>query len=249
MRVLAAGSLRVVWQNLLAHFPEPVETQFGPAGLLRERIESGEACDLFASANLAHPQAFLASGRALSVVPFAGNQLCLTVRSDVLRAGDDWLSVLTRDDLRIATSTAGADPSGDYTQALFTRMGEAGETVRNRALPLVGGRDSATIPAGKLAAEWIIHGGQAEVFIGYASYAQKIEQIAGLTVMDIPPSVNPRAGYACAVMTAQGQGLADFLQSAQAQAILQHAGFLPYCGRLQRFGGPGRQCGLGFPSP
>jgi hypothetical protein len=87
MRVLAAGSLRVVWQNLMAHFPEPVETQFGPAGLLRERIETGESCDLFASANLAHPQALFASGQALSVVPFASNQLCLTVRSDVLRAG------------------------------------------------------------------------------------------------------------------------------------------------------------------
>ena len=55
MRVLAAGSLRRVWPQLMGHFPEPVETQFGPAGLLRERIASGEACDLFASANLAHP--------------------------------------------------------------------------------------------------------------------------------------------------------------------------------------------------
>jgi molybdate transport system substrate-binding protein len=106
----------------MANFPEPVETVFGPAGLLRERIEAGEPCDLFASANLAHPQAL----DALAVVPFTRNTLCLTVRSDVLRAGDDWLSLLTRDDIRIATSTAGADPSGDYTQVLFDRMGNAG---------------------------------------------------------------------------------------------------------------------------
>lgn len=64
MRVLAAGSLRRVWPQLMAHFPEAVETQFGPAGLLRERIVSGEACDLFASANLAHPQALHVMGRA-----------------------------------------------------------------------------------------------------------------------------------------------------------------------------------------
>ena len=227
MRVLAAGSLRRVWPQLMAHFPEAVETQFGPAGLLRERIASGEACDLFASANLAHPQALHVMGRAQSVASFASNTLCLTVRSDVLRDSDDWLSVLTRDDLRIATSTAGADPSGDYTQTLFTRMGNAGEAVRKRAMALVGGRGSAPVPAGRLAAEWLIQSGQAEVFIGYASYAAALRAIAGLTVIDIPAHFNPRAEYACAVMTPQGQRLMAFLQSNTAQAILHQAGFLP----------------------
>lgn len=56
MRVLAAGSLKAVWPALMAYFPEPVETRFGPAGLLRERIEAGEPCDLFASASEEHPQ-------------------------------------------------------------------------------------------------------------------------------------------------------------------------------------------------
>lgn len=225
MRVLAAGSLRAVWQPLMAHFQEPVETAFGPAGLLRERIEAGERCDLFASANRAHPQTLLAAGRAIAVVPFASNTLCLTVRSDALREGDDWLSLLTRSELLIATSTAGADPSGDYTQALFTRMGEAGKAVRARARARVGGRDSPPIPAGKLAAEWIIGSGQAEVFIGYASYAQKLCQIDGLTVIDIPAPFNPRAEYACAVMTAQGKDLADYLVSEKAKTILLKAGF------------------------
>lgn len=225
MRALAAGSLRVVWQELMAHFPEPVETQFGPAGLLRERIEAGEACDLFASANLAHPQALLASGRALAVVPFASNCLCLTVRSDLLQSGDDWHSALTREDLRVATSTAGADPSGDYTQALFTRMGTAGEAVRERAKALVGGRDSAPVPAGRLAAEWIIHGGQADAFIGYASYAEKLREIPGLTVMEIPAPFNPRAEYACGVMSEEGQTLAEYLVSARVKSVLLKTGF------------------------
>ncbi|WP_347114179.1 molybdate ABC transporter substrate-binding protein [Leclercia sp. S52] len=234
MRALAAGSLRRVWPQLMADFPEPVETQFGPAGLLRERIESGEACDLFASANLAHPQALLAAGRAQSVASFASNRLCLTLRSEVLRDDDDWRSVLIREDLRVATSTAGADPSGDYAQTLFTRMGDAGEAVRKRAIALVGGRSSAPVPAGRLAAEWIIQGGQAEVFIGYASYAATLREIAGLTVIDIPEPFNPRAEYGCAVMTAQGQRLADFLQSDRAKAILQNEGFLPGGAALTR---------------
>lgn len=225
MHVLAAGSLRGVWQNLLAHFPEPVETRFGPAGLLREHIEAGEECDLFASANLAHPQALLAVGRAQSVVPFASNKLCLTVRSEVQHDGEEWFSLLCRNDLRVATSTAGADPSGDYTQALFSRMGEAGEAIRHRAKALVGGRDCAPVPAGQLAAEWILCGDQADIFIGYASYAQMLRQIDGLTVIDIPAPFNPRAEYACAVMTSRGQALAEYLLSDSAKTILLQAGF------------------------
>lgn len=225
MRVLAAGSLRGVWPQLLAHFPHPVETQFGPAGLLRERIEAGEPCDLFASANVAHPQALLQKGVARSVEVFASNSLCLTARSAVLRDGDDWLSLLTRPDLRLATSTAGCDPSGDYTQALFTRMGEAGIAVRERAMALVGGRGSAPVPQGKLAAEWLIQSGQADLFIGYASYAPKLRLIPDLSVLNIPEPVNPRVEYACAVMSPEGQALAEFLQSEQAKVILQQAGF------------------------
>ncbi|MGF6423116.1 molybdate transport system substrate-binding protein [Lelliottia sp. 489] len=225
MRVLAAGSLRGIWPQLLAHFPHPVETQFGPAGLLRERIEAGEPCDLFASANVAHPQALLIKGLASSVAIFARNQLCLTARSEVLRDHEDWFSLLTRPDLRLGTSTAGCDPSGDYTQELFTRMGEAGIPMRERAMALVGGRASAPIPQGKRAAEWIIESDQADLFIGYASYAPALRQIAGLSVLNIPAPFNPRAEYASAVMTPQGQVLADYLQSDQAKAILQQGGF------------------------
>lgn len=43
MRVLAAGSLRSVWQPLMAQFPEHVDTQFGPAGLLRELCRRASA--------------------------------------------------------------------------------------------------------------------------------------------------------------------------------------------------------------
>ncbi|SUG96400.1 molybdate ABC transporter substrate-binding protein [Salmonella enterica subsp. enterica] len=147
MRILAAGSLRVVWPQLMAAFQADAVCDFGPAGLLRERIEAGEACDFFASANLAHPQALLESGRALRVAPFTTNRLCLSVRAQAMREGEDWLSLLTRRDLRIGTSTAGCDPSGDYTQQLFSRMGKEGEAVRKRAVALVGGRQTLPLPA------------------------------------------------------------------------------------------------------
>lgn len=225
MRVLAAGSLKSVWPALMAHFPQPVDTLFGPAGLLRERIEAGEPCDLFASANRAHPASLLDQGRALSIVPFASNTLCLTVRSDLLHPGDDWLTLLTRRNLRIATSTPGADPSGDYTQRLFTLMGDAGEVIRQRAMALVGGRDTPPVPHGRLAAEWLIREGKADLFIGYASYRSALSQIAGLTVLEIPAVFNPPAEYVCAVITPQAEALTAFLASPLAKSVLRQAGF------------------------
>ncbi|WIL44345.1 molybdate ABC transporter substrate-binding protein (plasmid) [Pantoea agglomerans] len=225
MQILAAGSLKGVWPALMAYFPAPVDTRFGPAGLLRERIEAGESCDLFASASEDHPQTLLAAGRALAVMPFTSNRLCITVRSDCLLPGDDWFTLLTRDSLRIATSTPGTDPSGDYTQVLFSRMGNAGEAVRQRALPLAGGRDSPVIPTGRLAAEWIIQADMADLFIGYASYRTALSRAAGLTVLDIPAAVNPVARYACAVITPEAQRLATFLGSEQAKGVLRDAGF------------------------
>lgn len=61
--LLAAGGLRLALTPLLNHFTQltgiEVEAQYGPAGLLRERIEVGEPCALFASANREHPNTYL----------------------------------------------------------------------------------------------------------------------------------------------------------------------------------------------
>ncbi|MGV4278221.1 molybdate ABC transporter substrate-binding protein [Citrobacter farmeri] len=226
MRIFAAGSLRAVWQSLMACFQEKdVLCDFGPAGLLRERIEAGEPCDFFASANMAHPQALLDAGRAQSVAPFATNRLCLTVRASAVREDDDWLSLLTRPDLRIGTSTAGCDPSGDYTQQLFSRMGDAGTRARERAVALVGGRDTLPLPAGSLAAEWLIGNDDTDVFIGYASYAPRLRLIETLTVVEIPEPYNPIAEYGFACLSDKGKPFADFLLTPEARLILCQHGF------------------------
>ncbi|HCA0810613.1 TPA: substrate-binding domain-containing protein, partial [Raoultella ornithinolytica] len=82
--LLAAGSLKGAFIPLLAGFHQQsgirVEAHFGPAGLLRERIEGGAACSVFASANRQHPQALRQAGRAGECYSFARNQLMLTAR-------------------------------------------------------------------------------------------------------------------------------------------------------------------------
>jgi len=47
---------------------------FGASGLLRERIEMGEPAEVFASANMEHPQALERAGRAGPVKLFASPQ-------------------------------------------------------------------------------------------------------------------------------------------------------------------------------
>ncbi len=116
LTLLAAGSLRSAFLPLVAHFRQhtglAVDAQFGPAGLLRERIEAGAPCAVFASANAAHPQALLQAGLAQECRGFAGNQLMLTARRSPDNDGLDWLALLSTPRLRLATSTPGCDPSG-----------------------------------------------------------------------------------------------------------------------------------------
>ncbi|WP_038908430.1 substrate-binding domain-containing protein [Dickeya oryzae] len=238
MKALVAGSLRAVWQPLMVNFYDiwglRVETAFGPAGLLRERIEKGEACDLFASANLDHPLALLAAGIAGQVMPFATNRLCLTVASSGIRPEDNWLSLLSRPTLRLGTSTPVCDPSGDYTWQLFRQIEWSqpgvGLSIQQRAQCLVGGEASASVPAGEMAASWLIQQGMVDMFIGYASYAPRLRKIAGLTVFDIPAEFSVQAQYALAVMNKEAESLAAFLGSPVAQRILSEWGFGPGSG-------------------
>ena len=233
IRVLAAGSLRLVWPELIAAFKASqqidVETEFGPAGLLCQRIQQGESCHLFASANVAHPQTLLSSGRALSLALFTCNQLCLSVKTPLMTATTDWLELLSNPLLRVATSTPVSDPSGDYTWQLFTlieqRYKGMGNALKDRALQLVGGADSAVVPAGEMAASWLLENDRADIFIGYRHYAMRLKNHKTITVLDIPSPFQIQADYALAVYHPEAQPLANFLLTVQAQKILQQAGF------------------------
>ncbi|MFK8257519.1 substrate-binding domain-containing protein [Erwinia sp. AnSW2-5] len=233
LQVLAAGSLRHVWPNVVSafqhHYPAGIETQFGPAGILRQRIEQGETCDLFVSASIAHPQALLQAGLAQQAGVFCHNFLCLNVRSDRAAPSTDWRDLLRNPALRVATSTPGSDPCGDYAWQLFERIEqqdvELGQRLKQRAMPLVGGTDSAPIPPGMLASAWLIQSGQTDIFIGYRSYAHLVQPDAGITTLLIPEAWQTRADYGYAVCQPAGHELAERLLTHEGQEIFVKAGF------------------------
>ena len=57
-----------------------MQTKFGPSGLLKNEIAGGAAAEVFASANMEHPQALASEKRSGPVVLFARNRLCALVR-------------------------------------------------------------------------------------------------------------------------------------------------------------------------
>ncbi|WP_434640546.1 substrate-binding domain-containing protein [Klebsiella sp. I138] len=235
--LLAAGSLKGAFIPLLARFHQQtgilVEAHFGPAGLLRERIEAGAPCSVFASANRQHPQALCLAGRAGECHSFARNQLMLTARRAASGDEADWLTLLTNPQLRLATSTPGCDPSGDYTWQLFSRIEAsfpgAGSAMMARAQQWVGGRQSLSVPPGETAGAWLIRAGLTDLFIGYAHYARQMVMNEDLRTVAIPSPWNIEADYQLTTLdeSAGAQRLCRFILGPEGQQFLQTAGFLP----------------------
>ena len=125
VRLYAAGSLRAalteVARAFTAAYGVRVDLEFGASGLLRERLERGEAGDVFASANMEHPQALARSGKAGPVVMFTRNRLCALARVEVGLTMDTLLDRMLDPTIALGTSTPRADPSGDYAWEVFRR--------------------------------------------------------------------------------------------------------------------------------
>lgn len=236
LTLFAAGSLRRAFIPLQAQFTQQtgiaVDITFGPAGLLRERIEKGEACSVFASANRQHPQALHEARRAQSPRLFARNELILTVKNSPQTAGKEWLELLSDSALRLGTSTPECDPSGDYTWQLFDHIEAShpglGESLKRRAMQLVGGRDTLTLPPGVIASSWLLREGWADLFIGYAHYATALVGETDIRSVSIPAPWNIRCEYYVTQLEESdaARQFSQFMLAQDGQRCLHDAGFL-----------------------
>jgi molybdate transport system substrate-binding protein len=237
IRILSAGSMRHAFPPIIGAFEKAsgaqVSLTLGPAGLLRERIEAGEAFDLFASANMAHPERLAAEGIAAPAVCFARNSLCAIARVDLGMTTENFLEILADPLVKIGTSTPGDDPSGDYAFEVFARIGQSrpalGEALKSRARQLVGGRNSPPTPPGKTGG-WLITDGEADLFLSYHSNARLLADDPALSIVTIPPEFSPTIEYGLALRNDTGpetEQLRDFMLSGEGQRILQQHGFQP----------------------
>lgn len=232
----AAGSLKGALSEVADAYARQsgvaVKREFGPSGLLRGRIEKGDVVDVFASADMAHPQKLVAEGKAAYVIRFTGNRLCAMARPELGLSSVNFLEKALSPAVKLGTSTPGSDPSGDYTWKVFDKADDiqpgAAAALKNKALQLVGGPASEVIPAGHTAVPYMFSTGKADMFIAYCTTgkAAKAEGVA-LSVVDLPPRLAQSADYGMVVLSRDraAADLALFMLSEQAQSILAKWGF------------------------
>jgi len=237
VQVYAAGSLREVLTEVArdhqARTGQSVVLTFGASGLLRERIEKGEAAHVFASADTDHPQRLAAKGGWRAPVVFTRNSMCALVAPHIQATPDSLLATLLRADVRVGTSTPKADPSGDYAWMLFRKADAvqpgAYTTLDAKALKLTGGRDSPQAPAGRSTYAWTMEQGKADVFLTYCTNAVAAQkEVPTLRVVAVPPAWQVGAAYGLTVRDGAPTAANDFaraLLATPAQAVLRRQGF------------------------
>ncbi len=236
VRLAAAGSLRAALAEVASAFAAapggaPVTQTYAPSGLLRQRIAAGEAFEVFASANMDHPEA-VGRERGRVTTRFARNQLCAIARPGLAVTPETLLARMLDPSVKLGTSTPRADPAGDYAFALFVRAEALQQGARAaleaKALLLTGGPDSARPPAGRDLYAWQFERGAADLFLTYCTNAvlaraamPELQQVA------VPDSLAVAADYGLVVLSNRPEAVrfGQFLLSPPAQAILARQGF------------------------
>lgn len=237
VRLLAAGSLQAALGEVANRFSAaekiPVKASFGPSGVLRGRIEKGEAADLFASADLSNPLALSRAGKAGPVVLFARNRLCAMVRPGLDLAPDTLLAAMLDPAVKLGTSTPKADPAGDYTWAMFAKADAikpgSSQVLQAKALQLMGAANSPPPPQGENLLAWQLREKQADIFIAYCSAGEEfLAQLPGAKLISLPPALATGADYGLTVLKGarvSAAQLALFILSQEGQGILAKCGF------------------------
>src|SRR5215472_9955355 len=118
IQLYAAGSLRSALTDIARVYETStgnrIEAKYGPSGLLKNEIAGGARADVFASANMEHPQALHDEKKSGPVIRFAGNKLCALVRPGLELESASLLKFMLDPDVKLGTSTPKADPSRDY---------------------------------------------------------------------------------------------------------------------------------------
>jgi molybdate transport system substrate-binding protein len=233
----AAGSLRGALTEASRIFEESshlkVRAKFGASGLLKDEIVAGAQAEVFASANMEHPQALATANRSGPVVLFARNKLCALVRPGLAITSDTLLDRMLDPQVKLGTSTPKADPSGDYAFEVFRKAEairpNARSVLESKARQLTGSAGSATAPAGRNTYGWHVAEGRADIFLAYCTAARDAHnENPGQQIVALPETLAVGADYGLTVMTnasAGGYQLALFILSADGQRILRSHGF------------------------
>jgi molybdate transport system substrate-binding protein len=235
----AAGSLRAALTDIgdlyESKSSNKIAARFGPSGTLKADIVDGAKVDLFASANMALPQALHADGKSGPVVLFAHNKLCALANPELKIKTADLLMRMLDGEVKLAIATPKADPAGDYALEIFVKA----ETIKKgaqailekKAKQLTGGPKSAVAPAGKNVYGWHIAQRHADIFLTYCTNAVlATEDYPGQQIIQLPEPLAVGADYGLTVIKGSSRAaaaFAKFIVSPEGQSILAGYGFIP----------------------
>jgi len=240
IKVLAAGSLTGAMTALAQLYTQQtgqkIDAQFGPAGLLRERIQNGEQADIFASANMEHPQALADQGWATQPVVMLRNRLCAKALPEYKLTTKNLLDRLLDPKVGLGTSTPKADPGGDYAWQMFAKAEKlrpgAQAILEAKAQQLVGGKDNPPVPAGVNAMEYAFAQKKVQISLGYCS-SRSTSPDPKFSSVPLPAALAITPSYGLSVITREQKPhdaayrFALFLLSPQAQKLIAQYGFTP----------------------
>lgn len=233
----AAGSLRGALTEVSQAFETAsgvaVRAKYGPSGLLGDEIAGGAKAEVFASANMEHPQALATAKRSGPVVLFARNRLCALVRPGLVIEPAALVDRMLDPEIKLGTSTPKADPSGDYAWEVFRKA----ETIKpgafvlleKKALQLTGGPSSPSPPPGRSVYGALVADGKADIFLTYCTNAVTAQrENPTQQVVALPDALAVGADYGLTVIadaSPNAYRLAMFILSVQGQRILASHGF------------------------
>jgi ABC-type molybdate transport system substrate-binding protein len=233
----SAGSLRSALTEVASAFEaasgQKVDAKYGPSGTLKDEIAGGMRAEVFASANMEHPQALAAAGKSGPVVLFARNRLCALVRPGLAVEPATLLDRMLDPSVKLGTSTPRADPSGDSAWEMFRKADKlkpgAFGALEQKALQLTGGPNAPTAPPGRTIYGVLVAEGKADIFLTYCTGAiEARKQNAGQQIVALADELAVAADYGLTVLTRaspQAYQFAMFILSVDGQRVLARHGF------------------------
>ena len=200
---------------------------FAPSGDLAQEILSGEAADVFVSANTRFMLDVHNAGLAPQPRVLAGNLLTLVATKDAASKFNE-LTDFARDDLRVVAPQPRTDPCGQYVAALFEQVGLTEALEKKRASGgFIHSHGSADLPGYLL-------DGRADTGILYHSETVGLSE--ELLWGDLPPERNfaDKIAFTIAAIARPGvhihpgaTAFIDFMTGPAGQDLLVSRGFLP----------------------
>jgi molybdate transport system substrate-binding protein len=239
IKVYAAGSLKAAVGDILTargvSSPDRVETTFGSAGTLAQRLGSGERADLFMSADMAAPaRLFKAHAAKFAPIAFARNSMCVIGAKSIDLRPETVIDRMLAPDIKLGTSVPGADPSGDYALEVFKRAERsrpgAEQILNAKAIHPFGGPGAITPLEGHTPLGTLFLERKIDLLLSYCSgSAALISEVPELKAVPLDSTLDPGPVYGMTLLSEDpgAAQLALFILSADGQAILQRHGLHP----------------------